>query len=88
MKTLSRKTLALYGICNFGWSLAFYNVNNPLNYFYFPNIEKGTSMFPVFIPQRGILLGLTFLAFIIALGIFGILPFAIIGVFMLSGGYS
>jgi Na+/melibiose symporter-like transporter len=68
MNNVSKKTLMLYGACNFGWSLAFYNVNNLLNYFYFPNIVNGGGMFPLFIPQNGILSGLTFLGFIIAFG--------------------
>ncbi|MDR1947816.1 MAG: MFS transporter [Spirochaetaceae bacterium] len=68
IKGLSRKALILYAVCNFGWSLAFYNVNNVLNYFYFPNIVNGGSMFPLFIPPKGMLFGLTFLGLIIAFG--------------------
>lgn len=68
MENLTKKNLIFYGLCNFGWSLAFYTVNNLLNYFYFPNIEKGESMFPIFIPTNRVIIGLTFLGLIIASG--------------------
>ncbi|MFA9423193.1 MAG: MFS transporter [Sedimentibacter sp.] len=68
MGNLTKKNIILYGISNFGWSLAFYTVNNLLNYFYFPNIEDGANMFPIFIPKGSTIIGLTFLGVIIAFG--------------------
>ena len=68
MGKLSRRNLILFAGCNFGWSLAFYNVNNLLNYFYIPNNEGGGAMFPLFIPKNKALLGLTILGLIVAFG--------------------
>lgn len=68
MPKLSKRTLILYALCNLGWSLAFYNVNNQLNYFYLPNLVGGQSMFAGYLPRTSFFLGLTILGLIIGSG--------------------
>jgi GPH family glycoside/pentoside/hexuronide:cation symporter len=65
---LDAATVAIYATGQFGWSLASYAVLNQLPYFYMPPTENGEAVFPPFIHQGPLWLGLTLLGLLAAGG--------------------
>lgn len=54
----------MYAMGQFGWCVASYGVQNLLNYFYMPPEGSGEQLFPTFIFQGAVVLGLTIIGLI------------------------